>query len=189
MARVGIFPASFNPPTIAHLAVAKAAYEQHNLDQVILAHSRAVLGKDRVEVPRFEDRARILDELAAEHHWLDTLETEHQLMVDIAQGYDVLIMGADKWHQIQEVAWYGSEAARNQALADLPQLAVAPRTGFDIPAECALQLEQTITTGVSSTKARQGNVDLMVEPARRFAEKTGAWLDDGRYLAWLGSQG
>ncbi|MEZ5339992.1 MAG: hypothetical protein R2706_00655 [Acidimicrobiales bacterium] len=38
---------------------------------------------------------------------LDLQVTEVQLLADLAAGFDVLIMGADKWHQICEPHWYG----------------------------------------------------------------------------------
>ncbi|MDT1909227.1 hypothetical protein, partial [Acinetobacter baumannii] len=34
--RIGAYPGTFNPPTIAHLAVADAARAQRRLDRVVL---------------------------------------------------------------------------------------------------------------------------------------------------------
>jgi hypothetical protein len=41
------------------------------------------------------------------------------------------------------------------------------------------------TAGVSSTRARSGEIDLMLPAAREFADRTGAWIDPGRYDQWL----
>ena len=47
----------------------------------------------------------LLEADAAEFEWLFVLTTEKQLIVDIAQGYDIVIMGADKWHQVNDAAY------------------------------------------------------------------------------------
>ena len=65
MTRVGIYPGSFNPPTIAHLAIAAAARDQRSLDRVVLAHSHRVLGKGEVERPLFRHRVEVLEAVAA----------------------------------------------------------------------------------------------------------------------------
>jgi hypothetical protein len=191
--RVGVFPGSFNPPTTAHLAIALAAAEQRHLDLVVLVHSPRVLGKAEVERPLFDHRRRVLEAAAAEHPGLRAAVTDHRLMVDIARGYDVVIMGADKWHQIQDPVWYGDDpAARDRAVAGLPDPAVAPRPPLPVPAELALDLPDDVVGGVSSTGARSGRLELMAAAARRFAEESGAWIDPERYeryLTGLGAQG
>ena len=35
--------------------------------------------------------------------------TDAQLIVDIARDYDVVVMGADKWAQVRDAAWYGDD--------------------------------------------------------------------------------
>ncbi|WP_419919708.1 hypothetical protein [Candidatus Poriferisocius sp.] len=49
--RIGVYPGSFNPPTIGHLAIARAAPAQQGLDRVDLAVSRVALGKELVARP------------------------------------------------------------------------------------------------------------------------------------------
>ena len=41
--------------------------------------------------------------------------------------YDVVILGADKWAQVIDPAWYGTPAARDAAVFRLPHVALAPR--------------------------------------------------------------
>ena len=61
--------------------------------------------------------------------------TDAQLIADLAEGYDVCVIGADKWHQLHDLAFYdGLEADRDAALGRLPMLAVAPRHGVAVPA-------------------------------------------------------
>jgi hypothetical protein len=56
------------------------------------------------------------------------------LLADIAAGYDVCVLGADKWHQLHDTEFYGgSEEARDAALSRLPVLAVAPRADVASP--------------------------------------------------------
>lgn len=186
MARVGVYPGSFNPPTVAHVAIADAARRQRRLDRVVLAHSHQVLGKTDVERPLFRHRAEVLEAVAAEHHWLAAMVTPHRLLADIAAGYDVVVMGADKWHQILELQWYdGSEEARDEAIGRLPELAIAPRPPLEVPDQWRLDLPDELIGGISSTEARGGAVELMAPAARRFAQLTGAWIDPDRYEHYL----
>ncbi len=51
MSGIGVYPGSFDPPTVAHLAIAEAARDQAGLDRVVLAVSRAALGKEQRRQP------------------------------------------------------------------------------------------------------------------------------------------
>jgi hypothetical protein len=96
-------------------------------------------------------------------------------------------MGADKWAQINEVGWYRDRAERDAAIAALPDIAVAPRPPHPLPSWAALDVEQH-HANVSSSLARNGAVDLMLPQAKDFADRTGAWVDRGRYEAWASQQ-
>ena len=184
MSRTGVYPGSFNPPTVAHLAIAAAAREQRSLDRVDLVISRVALAKEDVALPLVEHRVEVLEATADRIPWLAARITEAQLLADIAEGYDVLIMGADKWVQINDLRWYDGEAGRRQALARLPELAIVPRPPHQVPAAHLLDVAPDLAE-VSSTAARAGAVDLMTPEARRFADETGAWVDDASYRSWL----
>lgn len=177
----GVFPGSFNPPTVAHLAIAEAARDQHGLARVDLVVSRRALAKEEVEHPSFDDRIEVIRRSIQSHGWLEVVVTEAQLLVDIARGYDLLIVGADKWTQIQEQRWYSTSEARDRALAELPPTAIVPRLGHPVPDDGILGLDDSTLAAVSSTRARQGDIDLMAPAARRFALDTGAWIDPERY--------
>ncbi len=183
--RRGVYPGSFNPPTTAHLAVADAARRDHQLDVIILTLSLVALGKEDLEIPRFEDRLAVLRRVAADVPWLFVETTDHQLIADIAVGFDVVIMGADKWHQIHDPVFYNNDpAARDAALASLPTVAVAPRGPERPPPEHVLPVEGY--EHVSSTAARSGDHALMLPAALEFDRRTGAWSNPDAYLAWLG---
>jgi hypothetical protein len=182
--RAGAYPGSFNPPTRAHLAIAAAAVRAHRLDRIDLVISRRALEKEHVERPLLDHRLAVLRAVVHRRPWLGVVLTEHQLLVDIADGYDVLVLGADKWAQVLDSRYYGSEAARDEAVARLPTLAIAPRPPHPAPAEGLLHLPDRFA-GVSSTSARSGARHEMLAEAADFDAATGAWSDEERYEDWL----
>ena len=183
--RRGVFPGSFNPPTTAHLAISEAALTQHSLDVVAWSVSRVALAKEDVQRPLLADRIAVLGEVAAPIDWLEIAVTEVQLLSDIAEGFDVIVMGADKWHQIHHPVFYGNDPARRDAsIAALPTVAIAARPPHDCPAELVLDLPDWVGA-VSSTLARTTDPTLMTPEAARFDAETGAWTDPARYEAWL----
>jgi Cytidylyltransferase-like len=184
MTGVGAYPGSFNPPTVAHVAIAEAARAQAGLDRVDLIVSRSPLGKDAVARPRLADRLAVLEAVVARRPGLAVRLTDAQLVADVAEGYDVVIVGADKWAQINDPAWYGgSVAARDSAVRRLPRVLIAPRGRQPVAGEL---LDIPVDhLPVSSTAARAGRRDWMTAEAVAFDNETGAWSDGGRYEAWL----
>jgi cytidyltransferase-like protein len=184
--RRGAFPGSFNPLTLGHLAVAEAARQQCELDVVDLVVSRVALAKEGVERPRLDDRVAVLRAAAGSRPWLGVVVSDKQLIADVAAGYDVVVMGADKWSQVMDPAFYaGSAAARDAALARLPVVAVAPRPPFDVPDGVVLL---GVSHDASSTAVRDGRTDWMAPEASEFDRRTGAWTDAARYDEWLRRQ-
>lgn len=187
--RRGVFPGSFNPPTAAHVAISEAVCEQHALDVLVWSVSRVALAKENVQRPRLDDRIAVLAEVAAGLDWLEIAVTDVQLLSEIATGFEVIVMGADKWQQIHDPVFYGNDPARRDAsLAALPTVAIAARPPHDCPAELVLDLPDWVGT-VSSTLARTTDPALMAPEAARFDAATGAWTDPARYEAWLALQG
>lgn len=165
---IGVFPGSFDPLTTAHVAIADAAVAAFGLDRLDLAMSTVALAKEHGgHSPLAERTAAIEAVAAAGRGWLTARTTDARLIADIAEGYDVCIVGADKWHQLHDVAFYGgSPDARDAALARLPVLAVAPRTGvaLDLP-DGVVALELGAEHGpVSSTAVRGGREDWRAQP-------------------------
>jgi hypothetical protein len=185
--RRGAFPGSFNPLTVGHLAVAEAARRECRLDTVDLIVSRIALAKETVERPRLQDRVAVLRAAATSRLWLGVVVTDHQLIADVASDYEVVVMGADKWAQVIDPAFYGGSGdARDAAVARLPTVAVARRRPFDIP-DGVIALD--VNHDASSTAVRQGRTDWMAPEAAAFDERTGAWSDAARYDAWLRAEG
>ena len=82
-------------------------------------------------------------------------------------------MGADKWAQVTDPAWYGSLAARDAAVARLPTVLLAERTGVVLPGPRGVPVVvldvDPAHAEVSATRARAGEVDLMAPAARAWA--------------------
>ena len=158
------FPGSFNPPTVAHLDIAAATVAQCGVERVDLVLSRVAIGKESVVRPTVEARAAVLAEVAATRPWLGVVVTDDRLLVDIARGYDVLVLGADKWAQVLDPVFYdGSPAARDAAVAALPHVAFAPRRDGSPPAGATVL--DVAHHDVSSTAARAGAAELVLPEA------------------------
>jgi hypothetical protein len=117
---IGAYPGTFDPPTIAHLAIAEAAHRQCGLDRLDLVVNAMPIGKAGAQ--SVDGRIALLDAVAASRPWLAVARTEHRLLADIAAGYDVLVLGADKWAQVVDPGYYASDAERDAAVARLPRL-------------------------------------------------------------------
>jgi nicotinic acid mononucleotide adenylyltransferase len=156
---IGCYPGSFNPATIAHVAIAEAAWQQCGLERVDLVLSGSALGKESVDGPTAAQRADSLRALLVGRPWIGVVTTEAQLLAEIAANYDVLVMGADKWGQINEDTWYESAEHRRAALGSLPRLAIAPRPPHPVPDHAVtLQISRQLW-GVSSTGVRSGRAE------------------------------
>ncbi len=152
---IGCYPGSFDPPTVAHLAVAEAAVAAAALDRLDLVISRAALGKEHLDERSLERRLATLDAVAATRPWLGVAVTDARLIADIARPYDAVVMGADKWRQVTDAAWYHDEAERDAALAALPLVLVAPR-GDDRPDGVRLLDVDGAHLHVNATAIRDG---------------------------------
>jgi hypothetical protein len=188
MAGIGVYPGSFNPPTIAHLAIARAARDRAQLSRVDLAVSRVALGKSEPDHPTFDDRVAILTAVVDARPRLGLVIVETQLIAEIALGYDAVILGADKWAQVIDPVWYGdSETARDAAVAGLPRVLVAPRAPLFPLGGPSLEVLEVMDdhAAVSSTGARSGRREWMAPEAAAFDAETGAWTDPERYARTL----
>jgi nicotinate-nucleotide adenylyltransferase len=164
--RRGVLPGSFDPLTIAHLEVACAAVRAASLGRVDLAISRSPLGKEERSVTPIIERVAAIGRVAATRPWLGIMVTEAQLVHEIAYSYDVVVMGADKWLQINDPEWYESTEERDRAIAALPDVLVAPRQGLVVEGAEVLDIDPTLLD-VSSSAARAGAHHLIVPEARR----------------------
>lgn len=193
---IAAYPGSFDPPTVAHLAVAEAARDQLPVDRVDLVISIDPLGKDPDRQVRVADRLAVITAMVEARPWLGVATSEHRLIVDVAAGYDAVVMGADKWAQVLDPAWYGhSTDARDRALAALPKVGVAPRGGDPHAGGAVVGIPHSLQVieldlhpshrSVSATSVRSGRHEWMVREAAAFAASSGAWADPDRYARWV----
>ncbi len=164
--RVGAYPGTFDPPTIAHVAIAQAARDQCRLDAIDIVVNEQPLAKANVRP--LATRVAMLEAIAVSRPWLRVVVTDLQHLADIAAAYDVLVLGADKWVQVLDVTFYESEAERDAAVARLPQLAVAPRDGLAMPNGCVVLEVDAALADMSSTAARAGQLHLIPPEIRRL---------------------
>jgi nicotinic acid mononucleotide adenylyltransferase len=175
---VGAYPGTFNPPTVAHLAIAEAAWRQGRLDRVDLVVSRTPLGKDLGQPP-LPRRMTVLETIATTRPWLGVRLTDQQLIADVVAGYDAVVLGSDKWAQINDPVWYrGSAAARDATLARLPRLLLVPRPPLavpsNLPSDALILAVDSHHGSVSSTEARAGRLEWMAPEAA-----AAGWWDPG----------
>jgi hypothetical protein len=176
--RLAAYPGTFDPLTIAHLAIAEAALRQCRLDAIDLIVNEQPLAKSNVR--SLAARVEMLEAVAATRPWLRVVVTERLHLADIAESYDVLVLGADKWAQVLDPAFYGSEPERDAAVARLPQLAVAPRDGLATPDGCVvLDVDETLAA-VSSTAARGGMLGIVPPEVRALLERRPSPSDSER---------
>jgi hypothetical protein len=166
--RVGAYPGTFDPPTIAHVAIAEAARDQCGLDAVDLVVNPEPLGKAGVRP--LAARVAMLEALASTRPWLRVVVTDRLHLADIAEDYDLLLLGADKWAQVLDPDFYATADERDAAVARLPELAVAPRKGLLLPDGCVVLELGDELAGVSSTAARAGRVSFVPPEVRPLLE-------------------
>lgn len=80
--RLGVFPGTFNPPTRAHLALARAGFAV--VDEVVFVLPRALPHKGW-EGARFEDRLRLLETAIGEDPRFSIAASEKGLFIEIAR--------------------------------------------------------------------------------------------------------
>ncbi|HEX6819412.1 MAG TPA: hypothetical protein VF120_13630 [Ktedonobacterales bacterium] len=186
--RIGLFAGSYNPLTSAHVALADAAHEQAQLDDIVWAISRVTVDKERVTRACVADRLAQLVAFARPRRETVAL-VNRGLYVDQVRALRaavrldarvLVLLGYDKVVQIFDPHYYTDREAALSALFADADLLVAPRDAFganDIAALLARPENHRYASHVkaltlpsehlhdSSTAARQ----LAAEPARNRA--------------------
>jgi len=133
--RLGLIPAGFNPPTVAHVALAEAAAEALSLSQVALVLPEKYPHK-AFEATSLEQRVEMICALADSHPLLEPAASEGGLFIEIAREFRelcgpavdlYLLCGRDAAERI--VAWdYAAGSSIDEQLAEFA-LVVASRGG------------------------------------------------------------
>jgi nicotinate-nucleotide adenylyltransferase len=145
--RVGLLAGSFNPLTLAHVAIAEAARARARLDAIVWAFAAVTVDKERVS------RASVADRLAQMRSFMpnapgSTLAVLNRgLYVEQANALCsrlhsaarvVIIVGYDKVVQIFDPRYYRDREAALRDLFAAADLLVAPREGAGEPDLAAL---------------------------------------------------
>jgi nicotinate-nucleotide adenylyltransferase len=162
--RLGVLPAAFNPPTRAHIALARAALD--SVDEVLFVLPREFPHKSYADAT-FDQRLEMLLDATGDETRYSIAASERGLFIDIADecrdAYGpetalLFICGRDAAERI--VGWdYGAENAFVRML-DRFELLIAPRGGrYDAPPEIRhrahpLELAEDISS-ISATKVRE----------------------------------
>jgi hypothetical protein len=163
---VGVYPGSFDPLTIAHLAIAEVALDHLGLDRLELAISHGALGKEHLLDDSIAARTAAIERAAETRPWLGVVVVHTRLIAEIAAGYDAVVMGADKWAQVNDPAWYGGDVRlRDRAVAALPRVGIAPRGDWPVPDRLRLPVPDHLAE-VSATAVRDGRDEWAAPEAR-----------------------
>lgn len=140
--RVGVVAGSFNPLTLAHLALVESARGVAELDLVIWLHAIVTVDKERVQPALLADRLAQLLAYARNVPGNVVALCSHGLYVDIATALSkwlapetevCLLVGFDKIVQILDPRYYTDRAAALATLFDEQRvtLLVGPRADAD----------------------------------------------------------
>lgn len=171
--RLGVLSGTFNPPTLAHLALAQRALDQARLDEVLLVVPQLPPHKRDLEAP-LEDRAAMLERLAELDPRLSAAVTGRGLFLEIhaavtphypAGTRQFFLAGRDAAQRILLDWPYPDPARALEEMFGRFDVIVAERGGaFNIPADSPLHrfraqvhsLEMPADwKGVSATEVRR----------------------------------
>jgi nicotinic acid mononucleotide adenylyltransferase len=134
--RIGILSGSFNPPTLAHVELARRAKKLFGLDRVFFTLSRLTVDKEQIEGMILEDRLMLLSLLAEELRWASVAVFNRGLYFEQAKAFRSLlggkarlsfIVGMDKLIQIFDPRYYRDREEALGILLTEAQLLVAMR--------------------------------------------------------------
>lgn len=135
-ARIGILSGSFNPPTLAHIELARRAKQSFKIDHILFTISRVTINKERVEGLSLEDRLLLLSLIAEEEGSASVAAVNRGLYFEHAQAFRSLlgtqsriyfIVGMDKVIQIFDPGYYQDRDAALKILFTEAQLIAAGR--------------------------------------------------------------
>lgn len=138
--KIIVFPGSFNPPTTAHLALLKQAWQfarKHGPMHIYVAISKHTTDKERVQRPLLLDRIILLETMLRHNvrHtgimlfnrglYVEQAEAVHNAFPQVTKLY--FLIGFDKIVQIFDPRYYKDRDLALHELFDLAEFLVAPR--------------------------------------------------------------
>jgi nicotinate-nucleotide adenylyltransferase len=182
--RLGVYGGAFDPPHLAHEALARAAIEQYDLDELCILPTGYAWHKSRsltaashrvaMANMAFEDipRVRIDERETLRSGATYTIDTLHELQAENPQAQLFLLMGQDQWQFFPQ--WH-----RHEDILKIATILVALRADSirvnsqkdtKNQAKIAYQTIRMPASPISSTQIRrlsqeQQSIDRMVKPA------------------------
>jgi nicotinamide-nucleotide adenylyltransferase len=197
-----LLPGAFNPPTVAHLALAEAARHASNSSVLYFVLSTATINKEYTERATLLDRLLLLGLIAQRFDFLGVLMTNQGLYVEQAEAAQVtfhgmrelhFVIGFDKIVQIFDPRYYTDREAALKRLFALAHLLVAPRASHETDDVLTLMQQPEnqpfqpfvhlipLTTGVRDIASSQIRAAFQGKPS---ASNTAA-ASAAPLLAWL----
>jgi nicotinamide-nucleotide adenylyltransferase len=152
--KIIVFPGSFNPPTLAHLALLKQAWQYAQVQgpmQIYAALSTHVTDKESVQRPLLLDRINLLESVLRKHvrHtgimlfnrglYVEQAEAVHSSFPQVSNLY--FLIGFDKIVQIFDPRYYKDRDLALRELFELADFLVAPRAEAG-PEELSILLDR-----------------------------------------------
>jgi nicotinate (nicotinamide) nucleotide adenylyltransferase len=203
--KLGVFPSSFNPITIAHKEISLRARDAFRFDEILLLLDRRNADKEVFGAP-LEDRLAMILEFCKDSPHLSSAMASHGLFVEkvpaVAEAYanDVMIhfiLGQDTIERVLDARYYSDKDRSLSELFKRAHFIVVPRGGkgkegleviFDQPANRpyrkrieVMPLERRFHN-ISSTKVRQLIAKkkpfehLVPEPVSRYIKHKGLYI-------------
>jgi nicotinate (nicotinamide) nucleotide adenylyltransferase len=135
--RLGIFPASFNPPTKAHLMLIRRAAAAASLDEVLVLLDTAAMDKEIIGA-RLEDRISMLNALFQKKPHVSIGISNRGLFIDKvgplknvypSAGAFVFIVGFDTIERVMDRTYYADPRSALDQLFGACEFVVAGRMG------------------------------------------------------------
>jgi nicotinate-nucleotide adenylyltransferase len=183
--RMGIYGGAFDPPHLAHIALAQAAIEQFALDELIVlptghawhksrqltdaAHRVAMTGLAFADVPRtrVDERETMREGATYTVHTLHELRAEHA-----ADAQWFVLMGEDQW--LRFALWHRFEEILANAIILVAKRPDAMRANAVKPSQNApsfphetvhMPLMDVSATAIRSCVSQSLSIDHLVKPA------------------------
>ncbi len=182
MTHLLLFGGSFDPPTLAHVSIAREAMKQTHAGGVIFMPAAQSPLKESSHTDNAH-RLAMLTLATADEPWasISTLELERggtsytieTVETLLEEGVQVqLLIGADQWSQFPH--WH-----RHEALIELGNPVVIPRNGIDVPPERRLHIEPIVcssTDARNAVKSGQPTANLLNAEVAKYIETHGLYV-------------
>ena len=136
-ARLAVLSGSFNPPTRAHVGLARAALADGGAERVLFALAVRTIDKERLVGAPLTERCAMLAALVAEEPRFAAVAVNRGLYLEQAIAVDeafapadlAFLVGFDKIVQILDPRYYADRELALRRLFGLARFLVAPRDG------------------------------------------------------------